>query len=138
MHQPTLQTHRKRVGMTGDIRFRSQWFTGRQILQVAIIYEVTKYRYPHELTDPNRMFTTEVEWEDADASAALRLSCGFPPFERKKEATPELSINWMRCRGHEVPKSCNHEWFFSASGGPGIEEGEFCRFCGIKRPPRNP
>ena len=145
MHQPTLRTHRKRVGMTGDIRFRSQWFTGRQILQVAIIYEVTKYRYPHELTAPNRMFTTEVEWEDADASAALRLSCGFPPFERKKADPPHTlrpsqAPMWGAgsCSREFGPKTCKHEWFFSAGGGPGIEEGEFCRFCGIKRPPRNP
>lgn len=87
MHMPTLKTNRKRVGMTGDIRFRKQRFTGRMILQVAMLYEVIKYRYPRELTDPNTPFTTEVEWEDADASAALRVSCGFPPFERKKENT---------------------------------------------------
>lgn len=95
MHMPTLKTHRKRIGMTGDIRFRKQWFTRKMILQVAIIYEVVKYRYPHELTDPNRLFTSEVEWEDADASAALRVSCGFPPFERKKDAPTQIvmSIN---------------------------------------------
>ena len=33
MHMPTLKIHRKRVGMTGDIRFRKQRFTGRMILQ---------------------------------------------------------------------------------------------------------
>lgn len=92
MHQPTLKTHRKRIGMTGDIRFRKQWFTGKQILQVAIIYEVTKYRYPRELVDPDRVFTTEVEWEDADPSAALRVACGFQPFERKKENSTQVNI----------------------------------------------
>jgi hypothetical protein len=53
------------------------------ILQVAVIYEVVKYRYPQELTDPNTPFTTEVEWEDADGSAALRVMFRLPPFGPK-------------------------------------------------------
>ena len=92
MHQPTMRTHRKRVGLTGDIRFRKQRLTGKQILQVAVVYEVTKYRYPHELIDQNREFTTEVEWEDADASMALRVSVGFTPFERKKRE--DMAPGW--------------------------------------------
>ncbi|HED5782868.1 TPA: hypothetical protein R5O69_004400 [Enterobacter hormaechei] len=92
MHQPTMRTHRKRVGLTGDIRFRKQWFTGRQILQVAVVYEVTKYRYPHELIAENRVFTTEVEWEDADASMALRVAIGFTPFERKR--SEDMAPGW--------------------------------------------
>lgn len=108
MHQPTIKTHRKRVGMTGDIRFRKQWFTGRMILQVAMMYEVTQYRYPRDLTDPDREFTTEVEWEDADASAALRVSCGIAPFERKRERpfTPSDFPRWMECQGKREDTGC--------------------------------
>lgn len=90
MHMPRLQTDRKRIGLTGDIRFRKQWFTRKMILQVAVIYEVKKWRYPSQLKDENHPFTTEVEWEDADASTALRVSCGFVPFERKKEESPNI------------------------------------------------
>lgn len=92
MHMPAIQTDRKRIGLTGDIRFRKQWFTRKMILQVAVIYEVTKWRYLSERNNPDTPFTTEVEWEDADASAALRVSCGFPPFERKKENSVQVHI----------------------------------------------
>ncbi|ENL9127494.1 hypothetical protein AB6J89_004701 [Salmonella enterica] len=105
MHMPVLKTNRKRVGMTGDIRFRKQWFTGRMILQVAMLYEVIKYRYPHDLTDPNIPSTTEVEWEDADASAALRVSCGLPPFERKRLKAAIIKPShfpvWADCPGKQ-------------------------------------
>lgn len=107
MHQPVMKTHRKRIGLTGDIRVRTQRFTGKQILQVAVIYEVMDYRYPHELKrkTENSEFRTEVEWEDADASAGLRLACGFPPFERKQDKAaiiqPSHAPMWGTCPGHQ-------------------------------------
>lgn len=83
MHMPIQQTDRKRIGLTGDIRFRKQWFTRKMILQVAVIYEVTKWHYPSERDNPDTPFTTEVEWEDADGSAALRVMFRLPPFGPK-------------------------------------------------------
>lgn len=105
MHMPAIQTDRKRIGLTGDIRFRKQWFTRKMILQVAVIYEVTKWRYPSERGNPDTPFTTEVEWEDADASAALRVSCGLPPFERKRVKAaiikPSHFPMWANCPGKQ-------------------------------------
>lgn len=84
MHQPRLQKHRRRIGPNGDFRFRQQRFTGRQILQVAIVFEVVSYFYPWERDDPNTPFVSEVEWEDAAPREAMMLSMGAPPFSRRE------------------------------------------------------
>lgn len=136
MHMPALKTHRKRVGMTGDIRFRKQRFTGRMILQVAMLYEVVKYRYPWDLKDENLPFTTEVEWEDADASAALRVSCGLAPFERKRLKAailkPSHFPKWPECPGMDK-EPCQHNWVRHIC--PDIYQEDYfvCSKCGAQQ-----
>lgn len=109
MHMPALKISRKRIGVTGDIRFRKQWFTGKQILQVAVIYEVRKWRYPWDLKDENLPFKTEVEWEDADASVGLRVSTGMAPFERRLSGgivRPSEAPRWPSPCATQKSKRC--------------------------------
>jgi hypothetical protein len=109
MHMPAMQTDRKRIGLTGDIRFRKQWFTRKMILQVAVIYEVRKWRYPSQLKDENHPFTTEVEWEDADASAALRVMFRLPPFGNMIDFTPSKFPMWEDCKYQSARKHFNEQ-----------------------------
>lgn len=84
MHKPVARIDRKPVGLTGEFRFRTQRFTGKQILQVGFMYEVRRYTYSNELQDPDWPFTTEIEWQDAEPREAMMLVVGQSPFPSKK------------------------------------------------------
>jgi len=128
MHQPVVKTDRRAVGPTGEFRFRQQRFTGKQILQVAILYEIREWQRPHELQDPDWPFKSEVEWQDANAQVAMMLSVGQPPFPRK---TSVLSANpvatahdleeWRKKHGITPP--CDHHWIRHAC--PDIHQSDY-------------
>lgn len=136
MHMPIEQSQRKRVGLTGDIRFRKQRFTGKMVLQVAVIYEVKKWRYPRDLDRTDLPTTTEVEWEDADASAALRVATGSDPFERKRVKAarfrPSEAPMWGTCHGHG-DKPCEHNWVRHICHDIHQEDYFVCDKCGAQQ-----
>ena len=109
MHMPVQREHKRRIGLTGDLRTRQQWFTKRHILQVAVLYEVKVFRHPKDLTDPNWPSKRIVEWEDAEAATVLRITCGLPPFERKrsvKASLPPTPDKWPTGSGHAATSRC--------------------------------
>lgn len=73
-------------GLTGEIRFRRQLFTGKHILQVARRYIVRTFTYTSG-HDPYSV-SEAVEWEDATSTDAALVALGMPPFTREK---PKLS-----------------------------------------------
>ena len=155
MHKPVDRIDRKPVGLTGEFRFRTQRFTGKQILQVGFMYEVRRYTYSNELQDPDWPFTTEIEWQDANTREAMMLSIGQAPFPSKNPVV-YLDVDQYRQLLKDYPDEflkggyvktktsptnnrhggsgfCDHDWFYSPDGGPGIGDGYFCRHCGAAK-----